>query len=465
MKQFPVACCILAFLAGFAPTAEPAAPASSLARMPIREVTVFKDGHAFVVHQGAMPTDAAGNVVMDYLPTPVLGTFWPYAPDKKATLHSVGAGRRRVLVEHTAMNIRDLLEANPGAEVIVSEGKDAHYPATIVRFLSRSAEELDRVSPTTAGENLPQKGNLLLLKTADGTRAVPVERITDVKFVGKYQTLVTDEEYRNLLTMKLDWGGKPPEKTAEVGMAYVQKGIRWIPNYRIELDGKGKANVKLQATLLNEMTDLENATVHLVIGVPTFYFKDTQDPIALSQAMAHLSPYFQTDASTQFALSNSMMTQVARGGEMRGGGGGIAQPRADLGPDIGGGEKSEDLFLFTVKNVTLKKGQRMVLPVSQFKLDYKDAFVLNIPYAPPPELRRSSNDAQVAELLKLMNAPKVIHNIRLTNSSDQPLTTAPALIVKDDKVLAQGMMTYTARGASVDIAVTAAIDVKVKKTD
>ena len=368
MKQFPVACCILAFLAGFAPTAEPAAPASSLARMPIREVTVFKDGHAFVVHQGAMPTDAAGNVVMDYLPTPVLGTFWPYAPDKKATLHSVGAGRRRVLVEHTAMNIRDLLEANPGAEVIVSEGKDAHYPATIVRFLSRSAEELDRVSPTTAGENLPQKGNLLLLKTADGTRAVPVERITDVKFVGKYQTLVTDEEYRNLLTMKLDWGGKPPEKTAEVGMAYVQKGIRWIPNYRIELDGKGKANVKLQATLLNEMTDLENATVHLVIGVPTFYFKDTQDPIALSQAMAHLSPYFQTDASTQFALSNSMMTQVARGGEMRGGGGGIAQPRADLGPDIGGGEKSEDLFLFTVKNVTLKKGASMVGHADSFAM-------------------------------------------------------------------------------------------------
>src|SRR5258708_17699779 len=101
-----------------------------------------------------------------------------------------------------------------------------------------------------------------------------------------------------------------------------------------------------------------------------------------------------------------MMAQVARGGEMGGHAGGIAQPRADLGPDIGGGEKSEDLFLFTVKNVTLKKGQRMVLPVSQFKLDCKDAFVLNIPYAPPPELRRSSNDAQVAELLKLMNAPK-----------------------------------------------------------
>jgi hypothetical protein len=446
-------------------SAEEAPPASALVRMPIKEVTVFKDGHAFVLHQGTMPTDAAGNVVLDYLPSPVIGTFWPYCPDANAALHSVTAGRRRIRLERTAMNLRDLLEANPGAEVIISEGKDAHYPATIVRFLARSAEELDETSPATVGEHLPQKSNLLLLKTADGTRAVPAERITDVKFVNKYQTRLADEEFRNLLTLKLDWGGKANEKTVNVGMAYVQKGIRWIPHYRVELDGKGKAALKLQATLLNELTDLENATVHLVIGVPSFYFKETTDPIALGQALAQLSPYFQNDASTQYALSNSMMTQTARMGEVRQAAPGGGGPRADLGPDIGGGEKNEDLFVFTVKNVTLKKGQRMVLPVSQFKLDYKDVFVLNVPYGPPPELRRTISDPNVAEMLRLLHAPKVVHNVRLTNSSDQPLTTAPALIVKDGKVMAQGMMTYAARGATVDLAVTTAIDIKVKKTD
>ena len=39
--------------------------------------------------------------------------------------------------------------------------------------------------------------------------------------------------------------------------------------------------------------------------------KNPTDPIALSQTLAQLSQYFQTDASTQYALSNSMMTQVA----------------------------------------------------------------------------------------------------------------------------------------------------------
>ena len=42
---------------------------SKVATMPVKEVTVFKDGHAFVLHEGRMTTDASGNVVLDNLPT------------------------------------------------------------------------------------------------------------------------------------------------------------------------------------------------------------------------------------------------------------------------------------------------------------------------------------------------------------------------------------------------------------
>ncbi len=442
--------------------AEPAAPLGALSKMPVKEVTVFKDGHAYVIHQGTMPVDASGNVLLDLLPSPVLGTFWPYSLDKKATLQSVTAGRRRVKVERTAVTLRELIEANLGAEVVISEGVKPAYPASIVRFLSRSSEELDATFPPTGTEHVPIKGNILLLKTIDGTRAVPVEHITDVKFVGKYDTKVSEEEFRNLLTMKLDWAGQPPANSAEIGMAYVQKGIRWIPNYRIELDANGKATVKLQATLLNELTDLKDATVNLVIGVPSFYFKETTDPIALTGALAQLSTYFQTDASTQYAMSNSMMTQVARGGEVRKG---TAAP-VNLGPEIGvAGSQNEDLFVFTVKNVTLAKGQRMVLPISQHTLEYKDLYTLDVPYSPPQSFKQHPNNAQAAELVKLMSEAKVMHKLRLTNGNAQPLTTAPALILRDGKVLAQAMMTYTSKGGSVDLTLTTAVDVRVKKKD
>src|ERR1035437_6464624 len=87
--------------------AEKAAPLSTFCKLPIKEITVFKDGHAFVAHEGEMPTDEHGNVVMDYLPAPVIGTFWPYSAEKLAKLTSVIASQKRVLVERTGSDPSD----------------------------------------------------------------------------------------------------------------------------------------------------------------------------------------------------------------------------------------------------------------------------------------------------------------------------------------------------------------------
>jgi hypothetical protein len=134
-------------VAGAAPT-QKAAPLSTLARLPIKEITVFKDGHAFVAHEGEMPTDEKGNVIMDYLPTPVLGTFWPYSAEKRAPLTSVVAGQRRVLVERTALNLPELLEANIGAEAIITEGTNRRYADAQRRRISRhqSAERCGKAA-------------------------------------------------------------------------------------------------------------------------------------------------------------------------------------------------------------------------------------------------------------------------------------------------------------------------------
>src|SRR5882724_7971203 len=104
--------CALCLLATSA-FADVAAEQGALAKMPVKEITVFKDGHAFVLHAGKMPTDAAGNVQMDYLPTPVVGTFWPYSADKNVKLSAVIASPRRVRVERTALDLQELLDANP----------------------------------------------------------------------------------------------------------------------------------------------------------------------------------------------------------------------------------------------------------------------------------------------------------------------------------------------------------------
>jgi hypothetical protein len=421
----------------------------------------------------------------------VLGTFWPYSADKNVKLTAVTASTRKVKLDRTALSLRELIEANVGAQVQVTElpvggGQDPQpikYAGVIESVPEQTGEELEATSPPNTGERLAVKGNLVMIRTDAGTKAVSVDRIVDLTFAKPPTKTLAREEFRNLLTLKLDWGNQQPAKQADVGMLYLQKGIRWIPSYKVAIDGKGQAIVRLQATLINELTDLDDVTANLVIGVPSFVFAATPDPIALQHSAAQLSQYFVQGGdpnaairgnfdNSSFALSNGIMTQVARQqgrmGEVRGNADGQqadAVAAGDLGPDVASGGKSEDLFLFQVRHVTLKKGQRMVLPVAEYAVKYKDVYSLDVPVSPPPEVMRSFEQQRKGEIARLLAAPKVMHKVRLFNKSDAPFTTAPAMITSNDRLVAQGMMTYTAPGAAVDLDLTTAIDVSVRKTD
>jgi hypothetical protein len=471
-----VAVCTVAVLwsAGTASAAEP----TRALTLPIKEVTVFKDGHAFVLHEGKAATDARGDVVLDYLPAPVLGTFWPYAADPKVKLTGVTAGRRRATISRTALTFPELLDGNAGAKVrlrIVANAGDKEAAVsdfcegTIVGIPTRSSEELARTSPPGAEEKLPEKSALVVIKTTDGVRAIPIARIEEVTFLEGVAPAAAAEEFRNSLTLRLDWAGRAPPKEADVGMVYVQRGIRWIPEYRVDLDGKGKAHIRLQATLINELADLADVKANLVVGVPTFAFKETLDPMALQATAARLSSYFQQEARTAYAFSNAIMSQSARMGEVRRGGGGAEEggegAPVDLGPDVGDTRRNEDLFVFTVDHITLRRGERMVVPVVEYDLAYQDVYRLDLPFAPPPEARQQFDSRQQLELARLMAVPRVMHNVRFVNQGKFPLTTAPALILRDGRPLAQGMMKYTAVGATGDLEVTAAVDIAVDQRD
>ncbi|MCE9628114.1 MAG: hypothetical protein K8R56_09385, partial [Candidatus Eisenbacteria bacterium] len=138
---------------------------------------------------------------------------------------------------------------------------------------------------------------------------------------------------------------------------------------------------------------------------------------------------------------------------------------ADLGPELAGTQKSEDLFMFSVKHISLKKGQRMVVPIAETIVPVKSVYTLDVPVAPPVDVRTNMDPGRAAELQRLLHSPKVIHKARLTNKGEHPFTTAPAMIVKDGRILGQGIMTYTAVGGETDLEITTAVDVQVKKAE
>ncbi len=447
-------------LAGVAPAA--AAPAAHADEMPVREVTVFKDGHAFVLRQGEMEVGASGNVTLEALPAPVLGTFWPFAEQPGASLTAVKAGSQRVKVERTALELVDLLAANVGAGVIVTDVHDRTFRARIAGLPTRSSEELAETAAPGAPEMLPQRGTLVLLETDDGLKAMPLTDIRDVVFKDGAVRKAASEEMRHRLTLELAWQATAAPK-ANVGMLYLQKGLRWIPSYRVDLGADGTARVRLQGTLVNDLTDLDDVGVNLVIGVPTFAFSHMTDPISMQAAVAQVVHAVPQQAITGQYLSNAIMTQAGMQGG-RPGGAAAAQPTEATGA------RSEDLYVFHVAHVTLAKGERLVVPVAEVTIPYENVYTLNLPFSPPPDAwpsitQRMHQNPQEAEAARLMLAPKVRHEVRLTNEGPHPLTTAPALVLKEGRVLAQGMLTYTSVGSKVDLPVTTAIDVKAKKSD
>lgn len=109
------------------------------------------------------------------------------------------------------------------------------------------------------------------------------------------------------LTLKLE----NVAKDSKVGVVYVQEGLRWVPSYKLDIDGSGKARVQMEASLQNDLIDLKDATVNLVVGVPSFEFKDLIDPIALQQELARVSAAMDFGQNFSNVLSNSLRTQVA----------------------------------------------------------------------------------------------------------------------------------------------------------
>jgi hypothetical protein len=430
-------CCIL-LAAGGARAGE---EEKVYSKLPIREVTVFKDGHAYVLHEGSVPTDGQGNVVLDYLPSPIMGTFWTYSADREAKLVSVVSSRDSVEVKAEAGDLADLIRANLQSQVLITENSGkGPYQAQLVKLLNNQ---------------------IVLVHLVEGTRALPLGQIRDITFLADPLDQITRPTAKDTLTLTFD--RRRPQSTAAVGMAYVQKGIRWIPSYRVEIDGQGKALIKLQGTIINELADLEDVKAHLVIGVPRFVFQDTPDPISFQETIARLSQHFNPNSSTAYSFDNSIRSQ-ARFTEM---------PRYDQNaaggndsvPQMESMGQNEDLFVFSLDHITLKKGQRMVLPIAEYTLGYEDIYTVDLPFAPPLEMQRNFNSDQHLQLARLFHAPKAMHKIRLTNKSDYPLTTAPASIFKDGRILAQGMMTHTTIGGKGDLDITTAVEITVKNSD
>ena len=412
--------------------------------LPVRAVTVFKDGHALVVREGerAVTNDT---VRLDGLPEPLLGSFGPYATDEDVRLVSATAGRWTTDGTRDVNSLTELLAANVG------------------RSMSASVPAGEDATEFVKGEiKAVLFGSHVRLAAGDGvTLVLPIADLRAVKLTGgELATQTAQTEPHVGLSMRLD--GEVGDRVG-VGLLYVQPGFRWIPQYRMTIADDGTADMVLRATLVNDLIDLEAADVNLVVGVPTFAFKGQKDPIALNVAVQELASVVPVPRAREMGrrgyMSNAISSQAVMEADF------AEVPAAE----VTGGSKSEDLYVYSLRNVTLKKGERMSIEVARSTVEVSHRYAVDLPVLPPAEANANvRNDGEYQAAARRLSNPVVSHTLRVKNTSDTPLTTAPVLLFEGGggdgpgQLLAQAMQTYTPPGGTTSVDLGTAVDVAVR---
>jgi hypothetical protein len=414
--------------------------------LPITEVTVFKDGHALVIHEGHVTPDKDGRVLFTDLPSPLLGTFWPTSFDSGRRLVAVRAGERDVETTTPAESLAELIKANPGAEVLLREKDQASYPCRL-----------------SSGKGGPIRGNLLHVDFEMRERVIPLELVRDITFLDP-KSMKEAPRVTKSRVIEIEFEPTDTQKSVHAGLSYVQSGLRWIPSYRVTLDGEGAARVELRATLVNDLRNLHNCRVNLVVGVPSFEFKNQLDPMGLSDLVRAVmeNPMFVNNPIASNFANNIMNSQVASFGDASQG---ASQGGTTMDPGVVASEAQSNLFFYTLKGITLKRGERMSVMVGTFDLEYEDVYTLDLPFQEYRGTSYSRGNANADLWSRLAKAPKIQHLVELRNSTNGPLTTAPAMVIDRGRVIAQGMLRYTPTGGKCRIPMTSVIDVRVSVED
>lgn len=423
----------------------------------VRRVAVFKNGYAFTFREGEAQV-SNGWVYTTNAPTGVLGSVWGYviAPANARVVELLASEVEKRETARVA-DIAEVLLANEGARIRFIETYDSSKTHEGTYEIVGGNRKFETGSDN-AGREIT-----IALKTGESVLFFPLGSIRNVEILGapKYDKPKITKE--NRLALKIEGAGDG--ERLNLGIAALERGIRWIPAYRVEVKGAPvkEAKLELEAMLVNELADLKDAEVNFVVGVPHFLFQDQLSPLSLNTAFAGVSSYFQTGAGGggQNAYSNAIMSQVASTAAD-----GVSLNEArDAAPTVSEEEQvasfsAEQLYLYKTGGINLKKGERASLRLFSLTVPATEVFEWTLADAADASNRYMNAggnypNQQVAQDL----SGKIWSALRLKNQTGMPWTTAPALSFRDWKPLGQDMLTFTPVGGDNILRVTPATEV------
>ncbi|MEL6671562.1 MAG: hypothetical protein AAFR61_05200 [Bacteroidota bacterium] len=405
------------------------------AQLKTHTVTVFKNGYAFVLRSGQVaPTDGSFSLAEKEIPKARFGTFWVLSPQgvKAATLHRKESEKMVAFPSFLAA-----LQANVGKKI----------------SLTTEAESLSGTIEQVVGQNI-------MLKTTQSWISLKAADVIRWEFLEAPVMEKAQKEKKQEL--KIDF--VEPEDETQLDLVYLQQGIGWVPEYLINLTDEDKAQLVLQASVMNEAEDLVDTDLNFVVGNPNFLYQTREGVLTTSMnfyqmfldanPMAYKAPYRPT---SQDMLANQQVVVSGYGSQRN-----RNQPAEPIAlPPVQAleGKSSEDLYFYTLPEVSLPKGSRAQYTVLSQEIPIKHIYECRL-------IPNQVNRNYFQSLPSQDRISQVDHKIRLTNTGNQPWTTGSAMVSKQDEDLisavSQDKLTYTSPGQKVTLKITSAPDILVK---
>jgi len=436
----------------------------------IERVALFKNGLGYFTSSAALPKGAA-SIRIKQLPIPSHGTFWVgYPEDMK--IRALFTSLEDVDETAPARSVIELLQCNPGRKVKIGTSLDdmPEIKGTIVGIAGED-ESTEPPSPYLMDVRRPitnqryqsyQATSLIIIKTESGNVALNAGSIVRVDFEDDdITTSVSTAAKQPSIRMELD----KASNGQKIGLSYLARGITWSPSYLIDISDSENATFSAKAVVINEAADLRDIHLDLVTGYPNIRFGEVNSPVAMSQDLAGFLRALTTGRSESgsrgnIMVGNMMTTQAA----LRYDGSSFIESEPLPTPAYSTAQEgtvSEDLFLYPVENITLRRGETALLPLFTAEVPYKHIYIWKIPDW-LDENERYRRDIDKDEQLL---AEEVWHSCRLVNTMEMPWTTAAAEFIKDGQITGQDICYYTPPGAETTIRLNRALNVLAEQTE
>lgn len=379
----------------------------------VTSVTVFKNGLGFFLRQGKVSL-REGWCVSEAVPPASFGTLAVYSHAKDETVDIVGTG--------------------PG-EVVAFDGVDAPQDAAPKRarlesckFLKVQLTYRQQGSDRTAAGQLVSVGPEYVVLEADSSSfAVPLDGIKKLQVLEAPLRVHVGSD-----------GGKVPAETT-LGMAYLRKGVTWIPEYTLTLRDEDTAELTLRGTLVNEAEDIVHCDVNFVVGVPHFLHTDFLAPVAVGQVIRTIGAAVTPREVTSQIMNRAVVASDVRADQfgvvdrpVPAGGRDLKEATGNLPQWEGAG--ASDFTLYTQKDLTLRQGEKAIVTLFVKQIKYGHVYR----WSPPSDIE---------------------HFLVLHNDTDTPWTTGPCLATSAGNALSEDLLKYVPKGGKGELPVTTAINI------